>query len=526
VTRALALALGLLLAALPAFAQTPPVRLDLAWSSDGPLANVRIAWLPPVDVRLETNGREALLRFAGPVAAADMAALQRDLGRFVESVGTGFDTLLIVGTPETIATLRREERGVLLVLRLPERALANESAPDGIVVERAERRLERLRASLESQTGQSDVARGRLVRLAQDDPDDPDTLAQLAALERQIGRPLRAGDLLARAARLDPGNADIARAIGELALADAPSLRVEPEYRRTSSAEKRYTLGTAIEAPINAAWRATAAFDTVRLDSPGVRRPNGFSSSFKGGRERGAVGLVRRYEDGGRVHGQIFANAARLGAGLSGEIAGDLARYGFGAEVAKPYWDFSESIVADGTRDRVYAEYARPWLAGLSLRGRAGFSRYNLPGNADGARSATLDGELRLPLDGLARGASLAYVFDGEYPWRIKRAPDPASAGAEYRPVPLRYREVHGLLAGYTLDFKRAFDSEWPIVADFSAGPAYDRYGRRGGPLAGANLSWLGDGAVQGGLRGFYGRGVGRDSSASVTIGGFLTWRM
>ena len=519
-----------LLASGDVLAQTPPVRLELTWSSEGPLANVRIAWVPPVAVRLEMSGREALLRFDGPVAALEARDLQRDLARFVETASTGFDTLLIVGTSGTVATMRREGTGanesVVLVLRVPERPVADETAPDGIVVERAERRLERLRASLESQTGKSDIARGRLARLAEQDPNDADTLQQWAAVERQIGRPMRAAALLARADLLDPDNAEIVRARAELSRADAPSLRVEPEYRRTSAAEKRYTLGTAIEAPISDMWRATAAFDTVLLDSPGVRRPNGYSSSFKGGRQRGAIGLVRRNEDGGRLQGQLFANAARLGAGFSSEVVGDLARYGLGIEIAKPYWDFSESIVADGTRDRISAEYVRPWLVGLSVRARGGFSRYSLPGYVDGARSATLDGEARLPLDGLANGASLAYVFDGEYPFRIVRAQDPAAAGTEFRPVPLRYREVHGLLAGYMLDFRRAFDSQWQVVADVSAGPAYDRYGHRGGPLAGASLSWLGDDALQAGLRGFYGRGVGRDSSASITIGGFLTWRM
>ncbi|MCA3261459.1 MAG: hypothetical protein ING44_05935 [Telmatospirillum sp.] len=510
----------------PLAAQTAAPRLDVTWSSEGPLANVRIVAVPPVAMRLETKGREAVLRFARPVAAFEAGGLQRDLARFVESVASGFDTLVFVGTQDTVPTLRREEDGVLLVLRLPERPMADETAPDGIAVERAERRLQRLRAVLEAQSGQTDIARGRLARLAQEDPSDAEALAQLASVERQIGRPLRAANLLARAAALDPRNPDIAAARADLARLDAASVRIEPEYRRTSSQEKRYLVGTTAEAPINLAWRATAAFDTAQLDSPGVRRTNGQSGSFKGGRQRGAFGLAWRGDEGTRVHSQLFANAERVGAGLSADLVGDLARYSLGVELARPYWDFSESLVAGGTRDRVFAEYGERTFLGLDLRMRAGLSRYGLPGLSDGARSAALDGELRLPLDGLVRGASLAYAFDGEYPWRIARASDPTSAGAEYRPVPVRYREVHALLAGYTLDFKRAFDASWPIVADFSAGPAYDRYGHRGGPLLGASAAWLGDGSLQGGVRSGYGRGVGRDSSAATTIGGYLTWRM
>lgn len=522
----LLIAFFLLGLAAPLAAQTPPVRLDITWSSEGPIANVRIVAVPPVEMRLETQGREAVVRFARPVAAFEAGGLQRDLARFVESAMSGFDQFVIVGTRDAVATLRREEGGVLLVLRLPEAAVADETAPDGIAVERAERRLQRLRAVIEAQSGQTDIARGRLARLAQDDPTDAEALAQLAAVERQIGRPMRASDLLDRALALDPGNADFAAARADLARGEAAFMRVEPEYRRTSSQEKRYLVGTLAEAPINLAWRATLAFDTAQLDSPGVRRTNGQSGAFKGGRQRGAIGLAWRNAEGQRVHGQVFANSERLGLGLSADRVSDLARYSLGVEVARPYWDFSESMVAGGTRDRLFAEYGERAFFGFNLRTRAGLSRYGLPGLVDGARSATLDGELRLPLDGIVRGASLAYVFDGEYPWRIARAADPTSPGSEYRPVPVRYREVHGLLASYSLDWRRVFDSTLPLAVDFSAGPAYDRYGHRGGPLLGASLSWLGEGALQGGLRSGYGRGVGRDSSAATTIGGFLTWRM
>jgi hypothetical protein len=518
--------IALLLAA-PLAAQTPPSRLDLTWTVDGPLANLRIAPVPPVDARLETRGREAILRFAGPVAPVEAGGLLRDLARFVESAGSGFDSLLIVGTPDTVAVLRREGPDFVLVLRLPDRpADAAETGGDAIVVERAEKRLERLRASVESQTGQNGVALGRLAKLARDDAGDVETLVQLAGLERQIGRPLRAADLLSRAALLDPDNAEIARARAELARGQRAFLRVEPEYRRNSAGEKRYTTGTLAEAPITASWRATAAFDQVFVDSPGVRRTDGLSQPFKGPRQRGAVGLAYSAEDGKRLHGQIFANAKRAGAGLAADFAFDDARLGTGIEIARPYWDFTESLVSDGTRDRVFAEYTRPYVLGLSARVRAGLNRYGLPGRADGARSAAIDGELRLPLDGYVRGAAVAYVFDGEYPWRIASVDDPFSPGTEYRPVPLRYREVHGLLASYTLDWRQAFDSDLPLAIDVSAGPAYDRYGHRGGPLLGGGVTWLGEGPFEGGLRASYGRGVGRDASAFTTIGGYATWRM
>jgi hypothetical protein len=522
------LLVGLVLLPAAAFAQAEgPVRLDLTWSVDGPLANVRVAPARPTDVRVDQRGREAVLRFARPIAPPDADVLRKELPRFVDGVSAGFDTLLVVAAPGTALVARREGAGVLLAIRLGETATpAAEGDDDAIVTERAERRLERLRAALEAQTGEAGVARGRLAALEAKDSADAETLAQLAGLEQQIGRRRRAEALYARAVAADPGNGELAAARAGLARETAAFARAEPEYRRTSAGEKRYQLGMTAEAPVNAAWRLTAAFDQGYVDSPSVRRPWGAVDRFVGMRQRGALGLAHESEAGTRTHAQLFANARTPGVGLTQDYVFDASRVSVGFELARPYWDFTESLVADGTRDRAFVQYAQPWMFGLSARVRAGANRYGMPGLSDAARSATADGELRLPLDGFVRGASIAYVFEGEYPWRIASRDDPTNAGATFRPVPLRYREIHGILAGYSLDWRRDFGSSLPLVADLSAGPAYDRYGGRGGPLLGAGISWIDDGAFSGGFNTGYGRGVGRDASEYTVIGGFARWRM
>ncbi len=503
-----------------------PAALDLTWSTDGPLANVRVVPRRQGEIRIDVRGREVLLRFGGPISEPDFDVLRRELPRFVESVGAGFDTLLLVAAPGTTLAAQRDGAGVVVAIRIGEDARVPDDPDDAIVTERAERRLERLRAALESQTGQVAVARGRLSALAAADPADGETLAQLGGLEQQIGRNRRAAELMDRAVAADPSNADFLAARAALARDRAAFVRVEPEYRRTSAGEKRYQLGLMAEVPVTPAWRLTASFDQAYVDSPSVRRPAGAVDRFIGMRQRGAVGLAHEGEAGTRTHIQLFANPRAPGAGIVREYLFDESRLSAGIEIARPYWDFTESLVADGTRDRAYVQYAQPWLFGLSARARLAANRYGMPGLADAARSASADGELRLPLDGVARGASIAYVFEGEYPWRISSRDDPSNVGTQFRPVPLRYREVHGLLAGYSLDWQRTFGSALPLVADLSAGPAYDRYGGRGGPLVGASLSWIDDGAFSGGLSTGYGRGVGRDASEYVSFGGFARWRM
>jgi hypothetical protein len=504
-----------------------PVRLDLTWSIDGPLANVRIVPARPTDMRIETREREVIVRFARPIAPPDAGILPRELPRFIEGVNAGFDTLLLLATQGSTVVVRREAEGIVVVVRLPEAAPdAEAEETDAIVTERAERRLERLRAALEAQTGRPDLARGRLAVLEAKDPADVETLAQLSGVEQQIGRLRRADALLDRAIAAEPSNPDLAQARAALSRESAAFVRVEPEYRRASSGEKRYTVGTQAEMPISLAWRATAVFDQVYVDSPSVRRPAGQVDRFKGMRQRAALGLQHEDEDGTRTHVQLFGSAHNVGAGLTREFVFDRSRLSAGIEVARPYWDFTESLVSDGTRDRAFVQYTQPWLLGLYARARLAANRYGMPGLADGARSATFDGELRMPFDGFVRGAALAYVLDGEYPWQVASRADPANAGAEFRPVPLRYREVHALLASYTLDWRRDFAGSLPLVIDLSAGPGYDRYGHRGGPLLGFGVAWVDDGSFSGGLRAGYGRGVGRDANEYSTFGGYAQWRM
>jgi hypothetical protein len=516
---------ALLLFLAPASAAQEPVRLDATFAIDGALANLRLTPSRGVEPRIEVRGREAVLRFETPLAAFDGAPLVGEMPQFIATIAAGFDSVLIQATPDTTVVVRREGASILIVLRLAETPQAADE-PDPIVLERAERRLERLRAAADEQGGRLTIARGRLAELVARDPRDSDSIAQWGSLERRIGRTRRAGELYDRALTLDPASSELRTARNELARETAGFVRLEPEFRRTSGGEKRYIAGLAAELPVNEAWRALARFDTIRMDNPGVRRLGGTSAPFKGARNRLDLGLAHLAEDGDRTEARIFANERRVGAGLSHAIVGDFQRASFGAEIGRPYWDQAEFLVQDGTRDRAFAQYELPALWGLAWRARAGVNRYNLPGASDLARAASFDGDVRWALDAWVRGAALTYSVDGEYPWKIATRADPSAPNEIFRPSGLRYREIHALLAQYAIDLARDLDWGVPLAFDASAGPGYDRYGRRGGPLLGAGLTWTGESDLLAGLRANYGRGVGRDSGDYLSVGGYVGWRM
>ncbi len=280
--------LALLAALFPAVAgaqSAGPVRLDPSFAVDGPLATLRLMPAAPLEARIEASGREAVLRFAVPIAPFDGSLVARELPRHVEAANAGFDTLLLVATPGTTLAVRAEGGGFVATFRLADAAAGPDADPaDAIATERAERRLERLRAALDAQTGAPDAARRRLAALEAKDPADPETLAQFAYLELQVGRLRRAAELIARARSADPENPELATAGAEIARERAGFVRVDPEYRSASSGERRYVLGTVAEIPLGEALRATLAFDHAHVDSPGVRRPDGQSARFDGTR--------------------------------------------------------------------------------------------------------------------------------------------------------------------------------------------------------------------------------------------------
>ncbi|MCM0020433.1 MAG: hypothetical protein NBV67_10605 [Tagaea sp.] len=519
------LLLALMLLAAPAARAQEAVRLDATFVIDGALANLRLTPSRASEPRIEVRGREAVLRFETPLAQFDGAPLIAQMPRFLANIAAGFDSVLIQATPDTTLVARRDGASILIVLRLAETPQAADE-PDPIALERAERRLERLRAAADEQAGRFGIARGRLAELIARDPRDSDAIAQWGSLERRIGRARRAGELYDRALALDATSPELRTARTELARETAGFVRLEPEFRRTSGGEKRYSAGLAAELPFNEAWRALARFDTMRMDNPGVRRVGGLSAPFKGARNRLDLGVAHLAEDGARTEARLFANERRVGAGLSHAIVGDFQRVAFGAEIGRPYWDQAEFLVQDGTRDRAFAQYELPAFWGLAWRARAGLNRYNLPGASDVARAASFDGDVRWALDAWARGLALAYSVDGEYPWKIATRADPFASGEIFRPSGLRYREIHALLAQYAIDLARDLDWGVPLAFDASAGPGYDRYGRRGGPLLGAGLTWTGESNLLAGVRTGYGRGVGRDSGDYLSVGGFVGWRM
>lgn len=519
------LVFAILLLAAPETRAQEPLRLDATIAIDGPVANLRLTPSREADPRIELRGREAVLRFETPLASFDGAPLVGQMPRFLANVAAGFDSVLIQATPDTTIVVRREGATILIVLRLAETP-ETAAEPDPIALERAERRLERLRAATDEQAGRFGVARGRLAELLARDPRDSDAIAQWGSLERRIGRVRRASALYDRALELDPNAPELGTARAELARATAGFVRLEPEFRRTSGGEKRYIAGLAAEMPVNDAWRALARFDTIRLDNPSVRRVGGLSAPFKGARNRLDLGLAHLAEDGDRTEARLFANERRAGAGLSHMFVGDFHRASIGAEIGRPYWDQAEFLVQDGTRDRAFAQYELPAFLGLAWRARTGLNRYNLPGASDVARAASFDGDLRWALDAWTRGFALLYSIDGEYPWKIATRADPSSPGEVFRPSGLRYREIHALQAQYAIDLARDLDWGVPLAFDASVGPGYDRYGRRGGPLLGAGMTWTGENNLLAGLRAGYGRGVGRDSGDYLSVGGHVGWRM
>ncbi|WP_376961095.1 hypothetical protein ABNQ39_23625 [Azospirillum sp. A26] len=147
----------------------------------------------------------------------------------------------------------------------------------------------------------------------------------------------------------------------------------------------------------------------------------------------------------------------------------------------------------------------------------AGYNRYGLSGEADLARSATLEGSLRYTLNTVGPLASVAYVLDAEYVAHREERQD--ANGQPYIPLPAATREVHALqvnVEDYLTDYVR-------YAAQI--GYAYDRRGRSG-PQGAISLGWEPADTLELGVRASHARSTARGTASAVNSAGVtLVWR-
>lgn len=494
-------------------------------------------------VMLRQQGREVLLSSPQALPPIDVRALQDCAANLIEGISVGYDTLLLSLAPGVTVTRTNVQGGLHLVLRhaaRPAREAGHLAATVGgasdephaderlgeapSASDQGGLRLRLLEAQLLLQTGQLGEAHQRYEALRQDMPASPDPLNGLASLALRSGRWREAKALYQEALLLDPGEPGAAAAVRAIERATAPRLRSEVEYRETEGGvgTGRATAvigGVSGQQPFGQGWRLGFAADFAQVDASQVLKRNGTVGSFSGQRQRAEVYVQHDSVGGQVIVGSLFLNGDTPGLGLRAELPDTWGATTLRAEYHRPNWDFFQSLIDYGTRDRLAVGRRQQLTSDLTGRLDVGGNRYGIQGDRDVADTISLSGELRLGSLAGIRGLSTAYVLDSEY--LLRRTDRIGADGQRFAPLQVFEREVHALTLGYAGVWKDS-TRERALTYELSAGYGVDRYGKAG-PLVAGNLGYV-LGSLEVRLRGSYVENIGRSRGTTTVLGGSLTW--
>ena len=519
-------------------------RASASAASYGGPGQVLIDWPGGSVATLRREGREVLLSSPRALPSIDGQALMDCAAGLLEGVSLGYDTLLLSLAPGVTLSQASAGTGLHLVLqRGPDAALegplvADTTAPGAGPLARedvsssdarrsrspAELRLRLLEAQLLAQTGQLSEARTRFEALRQEMPESPEPLAGSANLAQQSGRWRQALALYQTALLLDPGERGLTSAIDAIERTAGRRLRADIEYRETqgSLGTGRATAiigGLSGQQPFGNGWRLGFNTEFADVDATQVQRRDGTVGSFSGPRERAELFLQYDSRGGQVIIGSLFLTGDTPGAGIRVELPDESGVTALRAEFRRPNWDFFQSIIDRGTRDRVAVGRRQQLTGNLTGRLEVGANRYGIASDREVASTMSVTGELRF--GGLAgvRGLSAAYVLDGEY--LLRRDERTGPEGQRFAPLQIVDREVHALTLGYA----RAWGSsakEGIFTTEFSGGYGVDRYGRAG-PLVAGSVGYVLN-RFEARLRGSYVENIGRTQGTTTVVGGSLSW--
>ena len=461
----------------------------------------------------------ALLSAGGAAAQAPSAAPETLSLRPADASGS--DQELPFG-PDGPRLPMRRGRDAADSIGSPDPAPSEEppAAPDA----QGEFRLNLLAAQLRAQIGELPEARTRFEALRAARPESAEPLNGLAGIAQQTGRWRQALALYQDSLRLEPGDPSVADVIAAIERAQASRVRTDIEYRQLeggAGAGKTTAViaGLSGHQLLSNGWRLGLSLDLAHVDADRIQRANGAVEGFSGLRQRGEVYGQYTGLDGQVLTGSLFLSGDTPGVGIRWERPDDRGTTFLRAEYRRPNWDFLQSIVEDGTRDRLAIARSQRVGRDVGLRLEVAGNRYGIRGDGDVARSITVTGEARLAGLGGLRGLSAAYVLDGEYV--LDRSERFNTGGARYSPLPILDREVHAAVLTYSGVWGNRI-ADGILAYEASGGYGIDRYGKAG-PLAYAAVGYNRDN-LEFRVRANYVQDIGRTRGTSSGYGASLTW--
>jgi len=291
-------------------------------------------------------------------------------------------------------------------------------------------------------------------------PHDHAVSAALADARYVSKWPLEALAAIDSAIRQQPENRFYRKAREEILIDYAPFFHYEHEYRKTGRQQQEnftrfHLMG---RGRCNSLGELKLERDRMRLGAY-ARESDGALVPFDGSRDRAELSLTRHFCGGKSLKASLYAAEAILGFGLEGKRALYRDVFHFLAQYRYPDWDFVETTIEQGTRDRFALGWERRLTPQLQGSCTAGVNHYSLRGFSSAALSWTVNTlltwtapERLCPLRLLGDEAvfSLNYSFDKEKVIRTRKKEN--LFGESFSPLPASSRAVHNF---YFFLFKR-----------------------------------------------------------------------
>lgn len=342
---------------------------------------------------------------------------------------------------------------------------------DSLAGAQGARRLDLLRVQVMTHDGDYAGALRLLESLGTRFPTDADVLLARAGFDEGRGRPAAADRGYEQARDAAPSRDDIARLVDERVRRQSPRAGLETEVRSISGGwDETYQRLTAR----GTAWSqspATLTVERLRLSAPQVRRADGQVVVVDSDLSRFEAGMMGRVAPATTVGGAVFGTAHGLGVGVTATHDDLRGRTELTAEIGRPFWEFLESAVDDGRRDRVGVQRQWRFRPDTAAWAQAGWHRYRLASGPRAETAALTFGVVRTIREA-APALTLQYGLDKEQ--RLRATVSATPGGEAFVPVPLLSREVH--LFGAITRFPMA--SLWEVEA--TGGYTLDRLGGRG----------------------------------------------
>lgn len=233
---------------------------------------------------------------------------------------------------------------------------------------------------------------------------DAKSWTALANIKNEIGLFRQSIEDYTIARWIEPDNEDIYRAQKEIIDFHRPYAYEEAEYRKTGFTQKeRFLRGglTLWGDEFDQADRIVLNAEIDQVSATNFVNPKtGVTEPFKGDRYRGDLSWTHYDFCGFKSFTQLYFSKEILGAGIAGYLPDYYGTWGAGVEYNRPYWDYTETLIDYGTRDRVFVERVQRVAHNVNASLQVGANRYRLkgvPGTAAETISWTASASYRFP---------------------------------------------------------------------------------------------------------------------------------